>query len=137
MYAGGDLLTLVSVSILSILIGVSILSILARLSILSILADVSILSMLSGYSEYTEEGQVQENYKCPEDCGKIFKAPQSLREHVRFKHQESPEKGEPRAQARKVPIVEEDFATAELVRGKHMDIEEAASYGACDKPALK
>jgi len=80
---------------------------------------------------------VQENYKCPEDCGKIFKAPQSLREHVRFKHQESPEKGEPRAQARKVPIVEDDFTTAELVRGKGMDIEKAPSYGVLDKLALR
>jgi len=72
---------------------------------------------------------VQEDHKCPvEDCGKVFKAPKALREHVRLKHQESPEKGEPRAQARKVPIVEEDFATAELIRGKGMDIAGATSY---------
>ena len=81
---------------------------------------------------------MQEDHKCPvEDCGKVFKAPKALREHVRFKHQESPEKGEPRAQARKVPIVEDDFTTAELVRGKGMDIMRNASYGACDKLALR
>ena len=72
---------------------------------------------------------MQEDHKCPvEDCGKVFKAPKALREHVRFKHQESPEKGEPRAQARKVPIVEEGFTTAEPVTGRHMDIEKAPSY---------
>ncbi len=30
-----------------------------------------------------------------------------------------------------------DFATAELVGGKHMDIEEAVGFGACDKLALR
>jgi len=44
---------------------------------------------------------------------------------------------EEKGPAREVPIVEEDFAIAELVRGKHMDIEEAAGFGACDKLALR
>jgi len=39
--------------------------------------------------------------------------------------------------ARKVPIVEDDFTTAELVGGKRMDIEEAAGFGACDKAASR
>ena len=77
-------------------------------------------------------------------CGKTgFKTPQALAGHIGFKHPETVEAGEaggivtPKTETREVPIVEEHFATAELVRGKHMDIEEADSYGACDKPALK
>ena len=52
MYAGGDLLTLVSVSILSILIGVSILSILARVSILRRVKCRKIISVLKIVAKY-------------------------------------------------------------------------------------
>jgi len=75
--------------------------------------------------------------KCPvsgcEDSEKEFKTEAGLKSHIRNKHPEWVGEG---VAPREVPIVEEDFATAELVRGKHMDIEEAAIYGACDKPAL-
>ena len=77
-----------------------------------------------------------ETYTCPvEECEHpSFKTKQALESHIRNIHPEGlAEKGK----AREVPIVEEHFATAELVRGKHMDIEETASYGVCDKPALR
>ena len=77
-------------------------------------------------------------------CGKTgFKTPQALAGHLRFKHSEEvgagevDGKGAPKAETREVPIVEEDFTTAELVRDKRMDIEEAPSYGVWDKSALR
>jgi len=44
---------------------------------------------------------------------------------------------EEKGPAREAPIVEEDFAIAELVRGKRMDIMRKAGYGASDKLALR
>jgi hypothetical protein len=44
---------------------------------------------------------------------------------------------EEKGPAREVPSVEVDFTTAELVKGKRMDIMRKASYSACDKPALR
>jgi len=77
-------------------------------------------------------------------CGKTgFKTPQALAGHIRFKHPETVEAGEaggivtPKTETREVPIVEDDFTTAELVRGKGMDIEKAPSYGVLDKLALR
>jgi len=77
-------------------------------------------------------------------CGKTgFKTPQALAGHIRFKHPETVEAGEaggivtPKTETREVSIVEDDFTTAELVRGKYMDIMRKASYSACDKLALR
>jgi len=77
-------------------------------------------------------------------CGKTgFKTPQALAGHIRLKHPETVETGEaggvvtPKTETREVPIVEDDFTTAELVRGKGMDIEMAPSYGVLDKLALR
>jgi len=44
---------------------------------------------------------------------------------------------EEKVSAREVPIVEEYFATAELVGGKRIDIIRKASYGTCDKAASR
>jgi len=67
--------------------------------------------------------------KCPvpgcEDSEKEFQKASALKSHIRSKH---PEFMEPEGTAKEVPIVEEDFTTAELVRGKHMDIMLKASY---------
>ncbi len=67
-------------------------------------------------------------YQCPpRDCDHpLFKTPQALRSHIRNTH---PEFMEDESMAREVPIVEVDFATAELVGGKRMDIMRKASYG--------
>lgn len=67
-----------------------------------------------------------ELYECPvEGCDHSpFKTSQALNSHIRYVHPEYEEGGG----AREVPIVEEDFTTAELVRGKHMDIMLRASY---------
>ncbi len=67
-----------------------------------------------------------ELYECPvEGCDHSpFKTSQALNSHIRNVHPEYEEGGG----AREVPIVEEDFTTAELVRGKHMDIMLRASY---------
>ena len=84
-----------------------------------------------------------EELRC-EYCGKTgFKTPQALAGHIGFKHpeevgaREAGGKGTPKTEAREVPIVEEYFATAELVGGKRIDIIRKASYGACDKSALR
>ncbi|GAH88312.1 unnamed protein product [marine sediment metagenome] len=57
--------------------------------------------------------------KCPvsgcEDSEKEFKTEAALKSHIRNIH---PEGLEEKGKAREVPIVEEDFTTAELVRGK-------------------
>jgi len=67
-------------------------------------------------------------FKCPvpgcEDSEKEFQKESALKSHIRSVHPEY----EPGGGAREVPIVEEDFTTAELVRGKHMDIMMKASY---------
>jgi len=77
-------------------------------------------------------------------CGKTgFKTPQALAGHIGFKHPEEVGDREaggivtPKTETREVPIVEDDFTTAELVRSKRMDIMRNASYGACDKLALR
>ncbi len=77
-----------------------------------------------------------ENSQCSvEGCSyESFKTPQALRSHIRSKHPELPGN---KSTARKVPIVEVDFATAELVGGKRRDIMKKASYGVCDKLALR
>jgi len=66
-----------------------------------------------------------ELYECPvEGCDHSpFKTSQALNSHIRNTHPEY-EEGEG---VREVPIVEEDFTTAELVRGKRMDIMRKAS----------
>ena len=58
-----------------------------------------------------------ETYTCPvEECEHPpFKTKQALESHIRNIH---PEGLEEKGKAREVPIVEEDFTTAELVRGK-------------------
>ena len=68
---------------------------------------------------------MDEENKCPQ-CGKVCKTAQALKAHIQWKH--SGEPVPPTKGAREVPIVEEDFTTAELVRGKHMDIMMKASY---------
>ena len=76
-------------------------------------------------------------FKClvPECEHEPFQTETVLKSHLRGKHPDwAPE--EPRG-AREVPIVEEDFTTAELVRDKRMDIMRKANYAACDKPALR
>ena len=74
-------------------------------------------------------------FKCPvpgrEDSEKEFQTEAALKSHIRNAHPNMKEG------ARKVPIVEVDFTTAELVGGKRMDIEEAAGFGACDKAASR
>jgi len=74
-------------------------------------------------------------FKCPvsgcEDSGKEFQTEAMLKSHISNANPDM-EEG-----ARKVPIVEVDFTTAELVGGKRMDIEEAAGFGACDKAASR
>jgi len=76
--------------------------------------------------------------KCPvfgcEDSEKEFKTEAGLKSHIRNKHPEWVGEG---VAPREVPIVEEDFTTAELVRGRHMDIEKAPSYGVLAKSALR
>jgi hypothetical protein len=44
---------------------------------------------------------------------------------------------EEKVSSREVPIVEEYFATTELVGGKRIDIIRKASYGTCDKAASR
>jgi len=68
-----------------------------------------------------------ELYECPvEGCDHApLKSLTGLKSHIRSVHPEYEPGGEG---AREVPIVEEDFTTAELVRGKHMDIMMKASY---------
>ena len=58
-----------------------------------------------------------ETYTCPvEECEHPpFKTKQALESHIRNIH---PEGLEEKGKAREVPIVEEDFTTTELVRGK-------------------
>ena len=60
-------------------------------------------------------------YECPvEGCDHSpFKTSQALNSHIRNVHHEYEGGGKG---AREVPIVEEDFTTAELVRDKRMDI---------------
>ena len=53
--------------------------------------------------------------KCPQ-CGKVCKTPQALKAHIQWKHSGAPVT--PIKGAREVPIVEEDFTTAELVWGQ-------------------
>jgi hypothetical protein len=76
-------------------------------------------------------------FKCPEsgceDSGKEFQTEAALKSHISSVHPEY----EPGGGAREVPIVEEDFTTAELVGGKRTDIMRKASYGACDKAASR
>ena len=73
-------------------------------------------------------------FKCPvpgcEDSEKEFQTEAMLKSHISNTHPDMEEL------ARKVPIVEVDFATAELVGGKHMDTEEVAGFGIYDKLAL-
>jgi len=80
--------------------------------------------------------KMKETYQCPAGgCDHPpFKTPQALRSHIRNIH---PDFLEGKGPAREVPIVEGTPYTAELVRGKHMDIMRKASYGACDKLALR
>ena len=80
--------------------------------------------------------KMKETYQCPAGgCDHPpFKTPQALRSHIRSKHPELPGN---KSTARKVPIVEVGFATAELVGGKRRDIMKKASYGVCDKLALR
>jgi len=56
----------------------------------------------------------------------------ALKSHLRSRHPNSI----PKVETREVPIIEEDFTTAELVRDKRMDIMRKASYGVWDKSAL-
>ena len=74
-------------------------------------------------------------FKCPvsgcEDSGKEFQTEAMLKSHISNTHPDMEEL------ARKVPIVEVDFTTAELVGGKHTDIIKEASYRAYDKLASK
>jgi hypothetical protein len=72
-----------------------------------------------------------ETYPCPvEGCDHApFKTPQALGVH--------PGVAREKDTAREVPIVEVDFATAELVGGKRTDIMRKASYGTCDKAASR
>jgi len=74
-------------------------------------------------------------FKCPvsgcEDSEKEFQTEAALKSHIRNAHPNMKEG------VRKVPIVEVDFATAELVGGKHMDTEEVAGFGIYDKSALR
>ena len=74
-------------------------------------------------------------FKCPvsgcEDSEKEFQTEAALKSHIRNAHPII------RKGTRKVPIVEVDFATAELVGGKHMDTEEVAGFGIYDKSALR
>ena len=79
---------------------------------------------------------MKETYQCPPGgCHHPpLKTPQALRSHIRNIH---PELLGNKSAAREVSIVEGDFTTAELVRGKHTDIMKEASYGAYDKLALK
>ena len=86
---------------------------------------------------------MEEEIRC-DYCGKTgFKTPPALAGHIRFKHPETVEAGEaggivtPKTETREVSIVEDDFTTAELVRGKRMDIMRKAGYGVCDKLALR
>ena len=83
-----------------------------------------------------EDREMTETYQCPvEGCDHVpFKSPQALQSHIRNIH---PGFLKEKGPAREVPIVEEDFTTAELVRGKRMDIEQVVSYGVCDKSALR
>jgi len=62
---------------------------------------------------------MSESIPCPvEGCDHPpFKTSQALNGHIRNVHPEYEGGG-----AREVPIVEEDFTTAELVRGKRTDI---------------
>ena len=74
-------------------------------------------------------------FKCPvsgcEDSGKEFQTEAMLKSHISNAHPDMEEL------ARKVPIVEVDFTTAELVGGKRTDIIKKASYGTCDKVASR
>lgn len=74
-------------------------------------------------------------FKCPvpgcEDSEKEFQPEAALKSHIRNAHSKIKEG------ARKVPIVEVDFATAELVGGKRRDIMKKVSYVICDKSALR
>jgi len=63
-----------------------------------------------------------------EDSEKEFQTEAALKSHIRNAHPEYGGGG-----ARKAPIVEVEFTTAELVGGKRMDIMIKASYGTCDK----
>ena len=62
-----------------------------------------------------------------------FQTLTAVKSHLRNKHPDSV----PKAETREVPIVEEDFTTAELVRDKRMDIMRKASYDAYDKLVLR
>ena len=77
-------------------------------------------------------------FKCPvpgcEDSEKEFQTEAALKSHIRNMH---PDFLEEKVSSREVLIVEEYFATAELVGGKRVDIEEAAGFGACDKAASR
>jgi len=79
--------------------------------------------------------KMKDTYQCPAGgCDHPpLKTPQALRSHIRNIHLELLGN---KSAAREVPIVEGDFTTAELVRGKHTDIMKEASYGAYDKLAL-
>ena len=70
-------------------------------------------------------------FKCPvPECKhEPFQTETVLKSHLRSKHPDSV----PKTETREVPIVEEDFTTAELVRDKRMDIMRKASYGVWDK----
>jgi len=74
-------------------------------------------------------------FKCPvPECEhEAFQTETVLKSHLRSKYPDSV----PKTETREVPIVEEDFTTAELVRGKRMDIMRKASYGVWDKSALR
>jgi hypothetical protein len=80
--------------------------------------------------------KMRETYQCPPGgCDHHpLKTPQALRSHIRSKH---PELLGNKSAAGEVPIIEGDFTTTELVRGKHTDIKKEASYGAYDKLASK
>ena len=58
-----------------------------------------------------------------------FQTLTALKSHLRSKHPDSV----PKVETREVPIVEEDFTTAELARDKRMTIMRKASYGVWDK----
>ena len=74
-------------------------------------------------------------FKCPvpgcEDSEKEFQPEAALKSHIRNAHSNIKEG------ARKVPIIEVDFTTAELVGGKRTDIMRKASYSTCDKAASR
>ena len=77
-------------------------------------------------------------FKCPvpgcEDSEKEFQTEAALKSHIRNMH---PDFLEEKVSSREVPIVEEYFATTELVGGKRIDIIRKASYGTCDKAASR